>query len=75
MVGQVGLDDGAPGPLAAPGATDRLDEQLPGPLGGALVGQVQRDVRGDDPDERDLGDVEPLRHEARPDEDVDRRLR
>ncbi len=57
-------------PVAAAGAAHRLGEQLVRPLGGPLVGQVERDVGRDDADERDLRDVEALGDEARPDEHV-----
>ena len=60
-----------PRPVAAAGPADGLREELVRPLRRALVGQVERDVGGDDADQRDLGDVEALRDEARPDEDVD----
>ena len=71
MVGLVALDDRRPRPVATPGPPDRLGQQLVGPLRGPLVGQVERDVRRDDADERDVRDVEALRDEARPDEHVD----
>ena len=71
VVGLVGLEDRAAGPLAAAGPADRLDQQLVGPFRGALVGQVERDVRRDDADQRDRRDVEALGDEARPDEDVE----
>ena len=70
MLGLVGLQDRPAGPLAAPGPADRLAEQLVGPLGGALVGQVEGDVGRHDPDQRDGRHVEALGDEARPDEDV-----
>ena len=63
--------------MARPGRSPRparpigLDEELVRPLGGALVGQVERDVGRDDPDERHRRDVEALGDEARPDEDVE----
>ena len=60
-----------PGPLAAARAAHGLGEQLVRPLRGALVGQVERDVGRDDADQRHLRDVEALRDEARPDEDVE----
>ena len=71
MIGLVGLDDREARPLAATGPADGLGEELVRPLGGALVGQVEGDVRRDDADERDVRDVEALRDEARPDEDVE----
>ena len=71
VLGLVGLDDRGPPPLASPGPADRLGEQLVGPLRRALVGQVQGDVGRDDADERHVRDVEALRDEARPDEDVE----
>ena len=64
VVGLVGLHDGAPRPISSPGAPDRLGQQLPGALGGTLVGQVEGDVGRDDAHQRDLGDVEALGHEA-----------
>ena len=60
-----------PGLVAAPRAPDRLGEQLVGPLRGPLVGEVERDVRGHDADERHARDVEALRDQARADEDVE----
>ena len=75
MLRLVGLEQRAPGPFAATGTTDGLAEQLPGALRGALIGQVERDVRGDDADERHLRHVEPLGDEARADEDVAAALR
>ena len=72
MVRLVGLHDRTSRPVAAARAPDRLGEQLPRPFRGALVGQVERDVRGDDADERDLGDVDALGDEAGADEDVQR---
>ena len=60
-----------PGRVAPPGPADGLGEELVGPLRGALVGQVEGDVRRHDADERDRRDVEALRDEARPDEDVE----
>ena len=71
MVGLVGLEDRPARPVAAAGPADRLDEQLVRPLRGALVGQVERDVRGHDADQRDRRDVETLGDEARADEDVE----
>ena len=59
-----------PGQLAAPGATDGLGQQLVRPLGGPLVGQVQGDVGRNDADERHLGDVQALGHQARADQHV-----
>src|SRR5205823_4321922 len=41
------------------------------PLGGPLVGQVEGDVGGHDPDDRDCRDVEALGDEARADEHVE----
>ena len=58
-------------PVAAAGAADRLGQQLVRPLGGALVGQVQRDVGRHDADQRDLRHVEALGDERRADEHVD----
>ena len=60
-----------PGAVAPPGPSDRLREQLVRPLRGPLVGEVQRDVGGHDADQRDLGHVEALGHEAGPDQDVE----
>ena len=59
-----------PGRLPAPGAPHRLGQQLVRPLGRPLVGQVEGDVGRDDADQRHLRDVEPLGHEARPDQHV-----
>ena len=64
-----------PRPVAAARAADRLGEELVGPLRGPLVGQVERDVGRHDADERDARDVEALRDEARPDEDVEPAVR
>ena len=74
MVGLIGLDDGAPRTIAAAGPADGLDEELVGPFGGALVGEVERDVGRDDPDQRHRRDVEALGDEARPDEDIEASL-
>ena len=71
MVRLVGLDDRPAGPLAATRPADGLDEELVGPFGGALVGQVERDVGRHDADQRHRRDVEALGDEARPDEDVE----
>ena len=71
MLGLVGLDDRPARAVAAAGPADRLDEQLVGPLRGALVGQVERDVRRHDADQRHRRDVEALGDEARADEDVE----
>jgi hypothetical protein len=71
VVGLVGLDDRQAGHLAATGPPDGLGQQLVGPLGGPLVGQVEGDVGRDDADQRDLGDVEALGHQARADQDVE----
>ena len=60
-----------PRPLAPPRPADRLGEQLVGPLRRPLVGQVQGHVGRDDADECHVRDVEALRDEARPDEDVE----
>ena len=59
-----------PGRSPRPARADGLREQLVGPLGRALVGKVEGDVGGDDPDERDLRNVEPLGHQARADQHV-----
>jgi hypothetical protein len=53
-----------PGRSPRPARPRSLGEELVCPLGRPLVGQVQRDVGGDDPDERHVRDVEALRHEA-----------
>src|SRR5207244_2490384 len=65
------LDDRGRAPGAAAGPAGRLGEELVRPLGGALVRQIQRHVRGHHPDQRDVGDVKAFRDEARPDEHVD----
>ena len=70
MLRAVGLDHRVAGPVAAPRAAHRLGEELVRPLRSPLVGQVERDVRGHDAHQRHLRDVEPLRDEAGPDEDV-----
>ncbi|MEA2484196.1 MAG: error-prone polymerase, partial [Thermoleophilaceae bacterium] len=70
VVGQVRLHDRRAGTIATAGAPDRLREQLVRPLGGALVGQVQGNVRGHDANERHLGHVEPFGHESRAHEHV-----
>ncbi len=66
-----GLDHHAPGPLAAPGATRDLRQQLERPLGRAEVGQPQRLVRRQHADERDPREVVPLGDHLRADEHVD----
>ena len=71
MVGLVGLEDRAARPVAAARAAHGLGEQLVRPLRGALVGQVERDVRRHDADQRDLRHVEALGDQARADEDVE----
>ena len=71
MVGLIGLDDRPARPLAATGPADGLDEELVGPFGGALVGQVERHVGRHDADQGHRRDVEALGHEARPDQDVE----
>ncbi len=75
MVGLVGLHDGAALAHPPPRTPDGLDEQLVGALCGTLIGQVQGYVRRDDPDQRHRWDIEPLGHEARPDEDVEAAVR
>ena len=50
VVRLVGLDDRTAWPIAPSRPSDRLAQQLVGPLGGTLVGQVQGDVGGHDPD-------------------------
>ena len=57
------------GPPARP--ANRLRQELVRALGGALVGEVEGHIRGDDPDQRDRRNVEALGHEARPDEDIE----
>ncbi len=71
MVGLVALDERASRPVAATRAPDGLGQELVRPLGGPLVGQVERDVGAHDADQGDLRDVEALGHEAGPDEDVE----
>ena len=70
MLRPVGLDERHAAAVAAPGPPHGLGEQLVGPLRGALVGEVERDVGGHDADERHLGHVEALGDEARADEHV-----
>ena len=74
MIRLVGLDDRLPRPLAATGPPGGLGEELVGPLGGTLVGQVECDVGRHDADERHVGDVDPLGNQARPDEHVESAL-
>jgi len=71
VLGLIGLDDRPSRALAPPGPPDRLDEQLVRAFGGALVGEVERDIGRDDPDQRHRRDVEALGHEARADQDVE----
>ena len=71
VVGLVALDDRPSRPVAAAGPPDGLGQELVGPFGGPLVGQVQRDVGADDADEGDLRDVEALGDQAGADEDVE----
>ena len=70
MVRHVGLDDGAARPRSPPRPTDRLTQELVGPLGAPLIGQVEGDVGRDDADQRHGRDVEALGHEAGADEHV-----
>src|SRR5436190_324475 len=51
-------------------APDRLDQQLIRALRGAFIGEVERDVRRDDANQRHGRDVEALGDQARPHEDV-----
>ena len=60
----------SPGAFSAAGAADRLGEQLVGPLGGALVGQVQRDVGRHHADQRHGGHIEALGHQRGTDQDI-----
>ena len=71
MAGLVALDDRSPRTVASPGSADRLHKELVRALRGTLVGEVERDIGGDDPDECDRRDVEALADEARPDEHVE----
>ena len=45
MVGLVGLQDRVAGAVTATGTAHGLREELVRPLGGALVGQVERHIR------------------------------
>ena len=71
MLRLVRLDDRPAGAIATTGPPDRLDEKLVRPFRGSFVGEVQGDIRRDDPDESDGRHVEALGDEARSDEDVD----
>ena len=71
MIRLVGLEDREPRLIAATGAADGLDKELEGPLGGPFVRQVQGDIGRHDADQGHLGDVEALRHERGPDEDIE----
>ena len=70
VVRRVRLDDDASALGAAAGAPGDLLQQLKRALAGAEVGQVERDVGGDDADERDERDVEPFGDHLRTDEDI-----
>ena len=71
MARRVGLDDDPAGQRTAPGPAGDLGEELEGPLGGAIVRQVQGHVGGDHRGERHARHVEALRGELRADQDVD----
>ncbi len=70
MVGEVGLDQGAAGPVAASGAAGHLGEQLPGALSGARVGGLQRQVGIDDAGKRQMGKMMALGHQLRANDEV-----
>ena len=63
MIGSVRLEDDAPGAWASARPPGDLRQQLERPLRGAIVGQVEGHVGGDDGGQRDRRQVEPLRHE------------
>ena len=70
VVGRVGLHHDAAGEVAAPGPARDLADQLEGALRPGVVGQAQREVGVDHPDQRDARQVEPLGDHLRADEHV-----
>ena len=70
-VGIVGLDQHAPGLVAAPGAPGDLLDLLEAALGGAQVAALQPEVGVDHPDQRQIGEVIALGDQLRADDDVD----
>lgn len=66
-----GLDDHLPFQVAAAGAAGDLGEQLEGAFAGAEIGDVEAEVRIEDADEGDIGEVESLGNHLGADEDVD----
>ncbi len=70
-VRRVGLDEDLALRFAAAGAAGDLGEQLEGALGGAEVGQVEREVGIEHADQGDVGEVESLGDHLGADEDVE----
>ena len=58
-------------PVAAPGADRHLGQELEGAFARPEVGQPEHGVGGDDPGQRDVGEVQSLGDHLRPDQDVD----
>ena len=67
----VGLDQHAPGLVAAPGASGDLLDLLEAALGGAQVTALQGQVGIDHPDQGQIGEVVALGDQLRADDDVD----
>ena len=67
----MGLDEHAPGLVAAPGAPRDLLDLLEAALGGAQVAALQPEVGIDHADQREVGEVIALGHQLRADDDVD----
>ena len=65
-----GLHDYFPGLIAPPRATGHLHEQLEGAFIGAKIGDVHRDIRVDQSDQCDIGEIESLPDHLRADEHI-----
>ena len=70
MLGTEGLHDHPAGRVAAAGAPGHLHEELEGTLGGAEVGDVEREVGEQHRDQRHAGHVVTLAHHLRAHEDI-----
>src|SRR5207237_2224217 len=60
-----------PWPITATGAAGNLRQQLERSLGSAEIGQREGGIGTQDRDQRDLGEIMPLRDHLRADENVD----
>src|SRR3954468_18767823 len=71
MLGLMRLQETNAAARFAASAADHLMQQLEGALGGARIAIRQSQIRVDDADEIELGEMVPLGHELRADDDVD----